>query len=422
MADKIFWFRIKVTLFVVLLFVLLDWYTWRGLKQMLRKYPDTTVKRIRLLYFGITALVLILLTLVFFIPGLSDGPLRFASAAAFIMLSGKLVFGLFQLAHDLSALIGNLTKRFITSPTQDVDSEKKGISRGDFLHQAGVIAGLAPVVIFSRGIISGAYDYRVRTAFIPVKNLPLSLQGLRIVQISDIHAGSFFDKDAVAQGVEMINRLNPDVSFFTGDLVNNKAAEFDDYLEVFAAIKPRIGAFSIMGNHDYGDYEPTWGAEEKADNVRRIAKHHRDAGWEILKNEHRIVDINGAKLGIIGVENWGAKARFPKYGDLRVASNGMPETDVKILLSHDPSHWDAQVRPDMPDIDLTLSGHTHGMQFGIENNFIKWSPVQYMYRQWAGLYTEGNQHLYVNRGYGFIGYPGRVGIMPEITLITLERA
>lgn len=422
MSHKILWFRIKLTLIVVLLFALLDWYTWRGLKQMLRNYAPAAVKRIRNLYFGITVLVLVLLTLVFFVPSLSDGPMRFVNVAAFIMLSGKIVFSLFILANDLISLISKIATKVKVPAVQSDLPDKKGITRGDFLHQAGVMAGLAPVVIFSRGIISGAYDYRIRSTIVPIKNLPHALQGLRIVQISDIHSGSFFDKDAVWEGVRMINRLSPDVFFFTGDLVNSKASEFDDYLEVFAEIKAKAGSFSIMGNHDYGDYEPGWGDEEKAENVRLIAEHHKNAGWEILKNEHRTLNINGAKLGIIGVENWGAKARFPKYGDLELATRNMPQVDARILLSHDPSHWDAQVRPMMPEIDLTLSGHTHGMQFGIENSFIKWSPVQYLYKQWAGHYTEGNQHLYVNRGYGFIGYPGRVGIMPEITMITLQKA
>lgn len=218
----------------------------------------------------------------------------------------------------------------------------------------------------------------------------------------------------------MINAEKPDVFFFTGDLVNDHSEEARDYLDVFKKVKAPLGNFSIMGNHDYGDYRQWNSPREKLADVQNLHKMHEYMGWDLLLNENRTLKVDGAELGIMGVENWG-EGRFSKYGDLDKTYAGMEEQDFKILLSHDPSHWDAQVRPDHPDVDLTLSGHTHGFQFGVEIGNFKWSPSQYIYKQWADHYQEGNQHLYVNRGFGYIGYPGRIGILPEITVLELKR-
>ena len=213
-----------------------------------------------------------------------------------------------------------------------------------------------------------------------------------------------------------------DLAFFTGDLVNNKATEMQEWGSIFAKVNAPLGVYSVFGNHDYGDYVE-WESQAKMQkNLADLATIHKNMGWNLLINEHKIIKVDGEKLGVIGVENWGAKARFPKYGKLDVATQNLAETSVNMLLSHDPSHWQAEVLPKYDNIDLTLSGHTHGMQFGVDIPGFKWSPVQYVYDEWAGLYKSKDQYLYVNRGYGYIGYPGRVGILPEISVIILERA
>jgi predicted MPP superfamily phosphohydrolase len=250
-------------------------------------------------------------------------------------------------------------------------------------------------------------------------NLPASFKGLKVLQLSDIHSGSFTDRTAVLKGVEKALALNPDLILFTGDLVNNESGEMENYMDVFSRLKAPMGVYSTLGNHDYGDYMSWPTPQAKKDNLEKLKQIHGELGWRLLMNENVLLEKGGEQIAVIGIENWSAKARFPKYGDLKKAYAGTENIPFKILMSHDPSHWDAQVRPHYGDIDLMLAGHTHGMQFGMEIPWLKWSPVQYVYKQWAGLYEQGKQKLYVNRGFGFIGYPGRVGILPEITLIEL---
>jgi predicted MPP superfamily phosphohydrolase len=266
---------------------------------------------------------------------------------------------------------------------------------------------------------SNKYNYKIKKLSLHFPNLPASFKGLKIVQVSDIHSGSFTHKHAVQHGVEKILALKPDLILFTGDLVNNEATEMENYMDVFNQLRAPMGVYSVLGNHDYGDYK-TW--DSKADkilNLERLKAVHGELGWRLMMNENTLLEKNGEQIALIGIENWSNKARFPKYGDLKKAYAGTESVPFKILMSHDPSHWDAEVRPKYNDIDLMLSGHTHGMQFGVEIPWLKWSPVQYVYKQWAGLYESGAQKLYVNRGFGFIGYPGRVGILPEITFIEL---
>jgi len=256
---------------------------------------------------------------------------------------------------------------------------------------------------------------------VKLKNLPKAFDGLSIGQISDIHAGSFWNKTAVKGGIEMMMKEKPDMIFFTGDLVNNESSEVKDYVSVFEKLKAPLGVYSITGNHDYGDYKSWASQEEKQKNFRDLVQAHKVMGYDILMNEHRMLEQGGEKMAIIGIENWGG-GRFAKYGKLDKAYRGSDEAAVKLLLSHDPSHWDAQVRKDYRDIDIAFAGHTHGFQFGVEIGGFKWSPSQYAYKQWAGLYQEEDQYLYVNRGFGYLGYPGRVGIPPELTIVELKRA
>jgi predicted MPP superfamily phosphohydrolase len=271
------------------------------------------------------------------------------------------------------------------------------------------------------GILSGAHDYRVRRVKVSLPNLPKSFDGLRIGQVSDIHSGSFFNKTAVKGGVEMLMNEKPDVIFFTGDLVNNEAIEVKDYLGTFSKLKAPLGVYSVTGNHDYGDYHQWSSVAEKRNNFKDLIEAHKTMGYQVLMNEHRILQQGGDKIAILGIENWGGRG-FAKYGKLDEAHNGIYDANVKLLLSHDPSHWDLQVRPEYPDIDVMFSGHTHGFQFGVEIGNFKWSPSQYAYKQWSGLYQEGKQFLYVNRGFGYLGYPGRIGMPPELTIMELKRA
>jgi uncharacterized protein len=295
------------------------------------------------------------------------------------------------------------------------------ISRSDFLSKTALIATAIPFGAMAYGVISGAHDYRVRRKTIYLANLPKEFDGMKIGQLSDIHSGSFFNKTAVKGGVEMFLKEKPDVIFFTGDLVNNESSEVREYIDVFGKLKAPLGVYSVTGNHDYGDYKSWPSQEAKRRNLQDLFAAHKEMGFRLLKNSHDFLQEGGEKIAVIGVENWGA-GRFSKYGQLDVAHRGTDEAAVKLLLSHDPSHWDAQVRPLYPDIDVAFAGHTHGFQFGVEIGGFKWSPSQYVYKQWAGLYQEGSQYLYVNRGFGYLGYPGRVGMPPELTIIELKRA
>ncbi len=295
---------------------------------------------------------------------------------------------------------------------------EKGIPRSTFLSWLGV--GLSSTLFFSLLYGFGnKYNYKLVKKKISLNGLPLAFKGFKIIHISDIHSGSLKDKAAVLKGIELIEKQNADIVLFTGDLVNDRATEMHDWMDVFGKIKAPHGVYSTLGNHDYGDYVKWDTVEEKKQNLEALKQVHHDLGWRLLMNENRSIEKNGEKIKIVGIENWGAKARFPKYGKMDLAMQGVNKEEVAILLSHDPSHWEAEVIPKYSNVQLTLSGHTHGMQFGLENPYFKWSPVQWVYKQWAGIYDNKDQQLYVNRGFGFLGYPGRVGILPEITLIEL---
>lgn len=333
----------------------------------------------------------------------------------------KVLLLIFLLMNDLQRLLRWVVKKISLYAQHQPLSTATDISRSEFLAKAGLVIASVPAIAMGYGIISGAHDYRVRRQVMRFPKLPSSFDGLRIVQVSDIHSGSFFNKTAVKGGVEMILREKPDLVFFTGDLVNNEAAEMKNYFDVFKKIQAPLGVFSTLGNHDYGDYTSWTSAEAKRKNLQTLIHVHKEMGWDLLMNEHRFLERGGDKLAILGIENWGAGKRWPKYGKLDKAYQGTEEAAVKLLLSHDPSHWDAQVKGQYKDIDMAFAGHTHGFQFGIETAGIKWSPVQYAYKQWGGLYQEDNQYLYVNRGFGYIGFPGRVGMPPEITVFELKK-
>ncbi len=292
--------------------------------------------------------------------------------------------------------------------------------RNRFITQLGIAIGTLPFGLLTYGMIRNRYRFTIFRESLGINNLAANLEGLKIVQISDIHSGSYLSKEPLNHAIKLINKEKPDLVFFTGDLVNNVASEMNPFIDVFNKIQSKNGIYSIFGNHDYGDYVRWDSEEEKLQNKKDLMQIHQKLGWKLMLNENKMLEINGEKIGLIGLENYSALPQFPKYGNLTESYKGIEEAPLKILLSHDPTHWDYEVLTKFKDIQITLAGHTHGGQFGIEIPGFKWSPVKFMYKQWAGLYTKGNQHLYVNRGLGMLGYPGRVGILPEISVLTLK--
>jgi predicted MPP superfamily phosphohydrolase len=402
--------------------ILIDLYVFQAFKVIGQDLPEFWRRFLYSGYWAVTGIVLIgYFTYHFINPDIFPRFFRtFLMVGVFIHYFSK-TFALVFLIIDDIIRAGEWVVSLFTKKGETGGSEATTITRSEFLAKAALIAGTAPLITMSYGIISGAHDYRIRRKKVFINDLPDSFDGLRIGQISDIHSGSFFNKRAVRGGVDMLLNEKPDMVFFTGDLVNSQTDEVSEFIDVFDKIKAPLGVYSTTGNHDYGDYRAWSSAEAKKENFTDLIKAHQLLGWDLLMNDNRILKIDGEQIAILGVENWGA-GRFSKYGDLAKAYEGTVEAPVKLLLSHDPSHWDAQVREKYPDINMMFAGHTHGFQFGIEWGNFKWSPSQYVYTQWAGLYHEGEQFLYVNRGYGYLGYPGRIGIPPEITIIELKKA
>lgn len=324
-----------------------------------------------------------------------------------------------MLIDDIRRVIKKVVNKKNNTEKEEVSSKDNTISRSEFLVKSGMAIAAVPFSTLTWGIAYGAYDYRVKKQTLILPNLPSSFNGMKIAQISDIHSGSFYNKRAVLGGVEMLLNEKPDIAFFTGDLVNGKASEMRDYQDIFSKVKAPLGVFSVLGNHDYGMYEKWKDDAARNKNLEDLKTTHKNMGWQLLNNANRRIKINNEEIGILGIENWGG-GRFPKYGKMKEAVKNTDDLPIKLLLSHDPSHWKLQVLKEYPQIDVMFSGHTHGSQFGIETERFKWSPVQYLYEEWDGLYQQNNQQLYVNVGYGFLGYPGRVGILPEITIFELK--
>ncbi len=415
--------KIVIIPLIALLFVLIDWYVFQGIKVLVQSFSTTNQRLVKHVYWSITIITLAAFFTYHFVnlDAYSKSAKMFLLVGVFINYIAKLFFAVFLLIDDLVRLIKQLVSLFSQESPQ-IDSQTNTISRSTFIVKTAAVAAAVPLVGMSWGIISGAHDYRVRRIKLPLVNLPKAFEGLKVVQISDIHSGSFWNRTAVKGGIEMVMNEKPDIVFFTGDIVNNRAEELTDWISVFSKVQASLGVFSVFGNHDYGDYV-AWGSpQQKAKNLIDLAAMQKAMGWKLLINQNAVIEIDGEKIAVIGIENWGAKARFPKYGKLAEAIKGTEKIATKLLLSHDPSHWQAEVLPMFPEISAMFSGHTHGMQFGIDIPGIKWSPVQYVYDEWAGLYQQKGQYLYVNRGFGYIGYPGRIGMPPEITTIELVSA
>ncbi|MFN3772560.1 metallophosphoesterase [Cloacibacterium normanense] len=335
-----------------------------------------------------------------------------------LMVSAMMIFVLPKLLSVIFLLIGDFTRfvefgfKYFTAKENYFPERRKFIST-TALAAAGIFSALA-----IDGIIFGKYRHTVRKVKLRFKNLPENFKGYKIVQISDVHSGSFFNPQKLQKAIDLINEQDADVVLFTGDMVNNYADEFKPFIPLFKSIKAKDGKFSILGNHDYGDYGAWNSREEKAQNIPTLKNYQAEAGFKMLRNENIALEKNGEKIYLLGVENWGIKP-FPQYGDLDKALKGVPEDAIKVLMSHDPTHFDEVVKKHKTNVHLTLSGHTHGMQFGLDLKNIKWSPVKFKYKKWADLYESEGKYLYVNRGFGVIAYPGRVGINPEITVIEL---
>jgi predicted MPP superfamily phosphohydrolase len=400
--------------------LLLDLYVFQAVKTVTNNISEKTRYIIHTFFWVITVLTLISLIAYPYLQFLQTSKVfkNYVFAILIGLFFAKFLATVFFLVDDVRRggvwLIGKI---FSNAGAKYLNTEN-GIPRSAFLSWLGLGLGTTLFGTLLYGF-SNKYNYQIKKVKLAFNSLPNSFKGFKIVHISDIHSGSFNDKQAVQHGVDMILQLEPDVILFTGDLVNDRHNEVIDYVDIFKQLKAKHGVFSTLGNHDYGDYVKWESPEAKTKNLDKLKDLQAQMGWKLLMNEHVALEKNNEKIAIIGIENWGAKGRFPKYGKLKEAHENTKDFSFKILMSHDPSHWDAEVKPLYGDIDLMLSGHTHGMQFGFETPFFKFSPVQWMYKQWAGLYEDGSQKLYVNRGFGFIGYPGRVGILPEITVIEL---
>lgn len=404
----------------VAIMLMVDFYVFQSLKLVTLNLSSRSKWIIYGIYWSFTVVSMLLFILVPFYK--FENIPTFIKTYVFAILIGffiaKLVASLFFLFDDVRRILQWVVMAVLTRFTELKPQVGEGITRSVFLSWIGlgVGGGLFGTLLYG---FTNKYKYRLEKVKLSFDNLPQAFKGIRIIQISDIHSGSLEDIAAVEKGIEKIMEQKPDLILFTGDLVNNEAAEMKLLTSVFAKLSAPLGVFSILGNHDYGDYKQWASKEAKEKNMNELKDVHHKMGWRLLLNEHVVLQKDSETMALIGVENWGAKGNFSKYGDLTKAYEGSSQHPFKLLMSHDPSHWEAEVCKSFKDIDLVLSGHTHGMQFGIEIPGFRWSPVQYMYKQWAGLYKNENQKLYINRGFGFLGYPGRVGILPEITLIEL---
>ena len=413
---------LNLLLFIVAT-LLIDVYTFNGLLALSKKWHFLGKKWFSYAFCGYSLLLLSGLLMVVYTK--VDLSVRLAIIVLFfVSLLFEFCFALFLLVDDLRRL-AIFTVRKLKKPASKQSEKTQGVDaipRSEFLLKAGILAGTIPLAAIKLNMRSGLYDYHIVRQDLYLANLPKAFDGLRIGQISDIHSGSFFNQKAVRGGVEMLMKEKADLVFFTGDLVNVLSNDMRDYQDIFSKVKAPLGVLSILGNHDYGDYIdwPTPGAKKK--NFDEITGTHKTMGWDLLRNENRRLKVGNEEIGILGIENWGDLSRFPKYGRMDLAVKNTDDLPVKLLLSHDPSHWRAQVLPQYPQIDMVFAGHTHGMQCGIRTKDFQWSPVEYLYREWAGLYREGKQQIYVNVGYGFYGFNGRIGILPEITIFTLKSA
>ncbi|MCK5170584.1 MAG: metallophosphoesterase [Bacteroidales bacterium] len=418
---------VMILIFVFAFILLVDIYSFKGVKLLVSGLEPAIIKNVIYVVYWIIPISIISFLLYFrTLQPFERDPQIFRN---FFLLAGlfllfyvpKLVFISFHLIEDIFHIGRWIVNKFSKSTEIDSIVNAQGISRVKFLSQLGLVLAAIPFTSILYGMVKGRFNFRITHEKLSFPNLPEAFNGFKIVQISDIHIGSFLGhENQVKEAIELVNEQHPDLILFTGDLVNNFTEELNGWIPILSNLNAKYGKLSILGNHDYGDYFEWKNDAEKTQNFNNLKKAHKDIGFRLLLNESEPIEINNSKIGLIGVENWGLPP-FPQHGNLKEAMNRSSELPFNILMTHDPSHWDAEVI-NKTDIDLTLSGHTHGMQFGIEIGNVKWSPIKYKYPRWAGLYKEKNQYLYVNRGFGYIGFPGRVGMPPEITVLELIKA
>jgi predicted MPP superfamily phosphohydrolase len=408
------------SIFAVIL-ILIDVLAYHGIKKL--KYGFTGRLWFKIIYWAVPVLILLGMISMSVIqrelsPVFFFFFLHMITGTFFLIYIPKLVFIDF---HILQIIVDFIRKKFSQfKKASPVESEGKKMTRGQFIRRAGLLAAGIPLVSIAYGIALGRFNFTVRKFTVAFSNLPKKFDGFRIVQISDYHLGSFIHhENEVEKSIELVNDQNPDLILFTGDFVNNVAEEADRFHVLFRRLRSKYGMYSILGNHDYGDYVRWKNDEAKKSNLQKLIDDQRNTGFDVLLNESRKLQIDEDYIEIVGVENWGLPP-FPQYGNLSKALSNTNKDSFKILMSHDPTHWDEQVLG-QTDIDLTFSGHTHGAQFGIEIPGWRWSPVNMRYKHWGGMYEEGNQKLYVNTGIGFIGFPGRIGMPPEIAVIELKK-
>lgn len=420
----------KVFIIVSIVLIITDAYTFKALWLWAEAWENRMFRAVVLVLHSLTPVVIIFWFFRLGKLGMMDtrDPALFKhffmfGGVVFLIYLPKIVFLSVYLLQDVVNVLLWMLERFAGAISSRQDNPGEfSITRISFLQRIGVILAAIPFLSILYGISRGRFDFRVEHQDLHFAKLPKPFSGLRIVHISDMHLGSFLgNEDQVKRGIELINKQDADYIVFTGDLVNNFAEELDGWLPILQNLKAKFGKFSILGNHDYGDYVSWASMTEKKANLERIKTFHTAAGFRLLLNESMLIERDRESICITGVENWGLPP-FPQYGNLTSALNRHNTTELfKVLLTHDPSHWDAEVLPNT-DIDLTLSGHTHGMQFGIRIAGWQWSPVKYKYPRYSGLYSVGNRHLIVNRGFGYIGFPGRIGMPPDITVITMHQA
>ena len=403
---------------IAFLSLLLDWYVYTGLKTITSDWKSQAARLVVNLTFPLLSLAVTIIFLISFST--------FRSTKGFShfnewMLSLFLTFLVTKIIFSLILLLGDVGRLFAGAYSLATDNHavKHIPSRRKFISELAIFIAAFPFFGFIYAIVRGKYDYKVHRQTLYYDNLPDAFDGFTITQLSDIHSGSFDNETAMQRGIDLAQAQKSDLFVFTGDLVNNLAEEIEQYIDNFSQLRSPYGQFSILGNHDYGDYIQWDSPEKKAANLEKLKGHHRDLGFRLMLDENIDIEKDGQKISLIGIQNWGRG--FVQVGDLNKALNGVDKDAFKILLSHDPTHWEEQVRYHPTNIDLTLSGHTHGAQFGVEVAGLRWSPVQYRYLDWAGLINEKNRYLYVNRGFGFLAFSGRLGIWPEVTVITLKK-
>ena len=397
---------------LIVLIIALEIYTFQAFKTISKS------KLVRFSFLAISIAVYVYFFFVTFSYNRTEGQTpQFQMAIGMLLTVSipKLVIILLLFGEDIYRLILKLISTFSMGEIKPLATRRK------FISQLAIAIAAIPFASFIYGIIQGKYNYKVIKYRLSFDDLPEAFDGYTITQISDIHSGSFTNKEKIQYGVDLINDQKSDLLLFTGDIVNNKADEMDEWITVFDKLEAKEGKFSILGNHDYGDYMDWKNPEDKVNNFEEVKNIHQKIGFDLLLDEHRYLEKDGQKIALIGVENWGKG--FNQSGDLKKASKEVQQEDFKILMSHDPSHWEYKVKKDDFNYQLTLSGHTHGLQVGIEiPGWFKWSPSKYVYKQWAGLYKEFGRYINVNRGFGYHAFPGRVGIWPEITVIELKKS